>query len=63
MTAAHSALIDKWAAWAATATPAGTDPGSMDALEVATEMAMRALERRGVDIQYADLQDAINGAY
>jgi len=35
----------------------------MDALEVATEMAMRALERRGVDIQYADLQDAINGAY
>ena len=60
MAAAHSALIDKWATWAVTATPAGTKPGSMDALEVATEMAMHALERHGVDIEYADLQDAIN---
>ena len=63
MTAEHSALIGKWATWATTATPAGTIPGSMDALEAATELAMRALEQRGVDITYEELQDEINGAY
>jgi hypothetical protein len=62
MTAEHSALIDTWAAWAATARPAGTKWGSMDALDVATEMAMDALDARGVDITYAELQDAINAA-
>jgi len=62
MTAEHSALIDKWAAWAATATPAGTIPRSMDALEAATELAMRALERRGVGITYEELQGAISAA-
>lgn len=58
----HAHYFDKWATWAATATPAGTIPGSMDALEKATEMAAEALDRRGVDFTMEELQDAINDA-
>ena len=54
--------IEKWATWAATATPAGTIPGSMDALDKATDLAIAALDRRGVVFTVAELQDAINAA-
>lgn len=58
----HTRYFDKWATWAATATPAGTFPGSMDALDKATKMAAEALDRRGVDFTMDELQDAINDA-
>ena len=55
-----SDLIDRWATWAAIATPPYTAPGSIDALEAATEIAIRRLDASGVDFTVADLQDAIN---
>jgi hypothetical protein len=54
--------FDKWATWAATATPAGTFPGSMDALDKATELAAAALDRRNVPFTMEELEDAINAA-
>ena len=56
----HSAALDKWARWAATSTPAGTEPGTLDALEAATGYAARRLDALGVPFTYADLQDTIN---
>ena len=54
--------IARAARWAATASPAGTDPGSIDALESATELVAASLDRQGVAFTMQDLQDAINAA-
>ena len=59
---ADRAALARVAAWAARATPAGTEPSSMDALDKATEIAAAALDARGVPFLWADLQDAINEA-
>jgi hypothetical protein len=55
-----SDLIARWATWAARSTPIGTEPGSLDALEAATEIAIKRLDAAGVDFTIADLQDEIN---
>jgi hypothetical protein len=54
--------LAKWATWAANASPAGTTPGTLDALDAATALAIAALDRHGVDFTVEDLQDAINDA-
>ena len=50
------------AARAVRMTPAGTEPGSLDALEAATEYVVRRLDAQGYAFTVEQVQDAINGA-